>query len=92
MIDYTPKSKKAPTLFAPKYKGSTRIVSVVSPGYAPRETRKIPSLVTPGGSTAPRVIHQYTGSEMVGVSLIHKSCLQPIFNREAAKEVANMRR
>ena len=34
----------------------------------------------------------YTGDKMIGISIIHKSCLQPIFNDQAAKDAANMRR
>ena len=34
----------------------------------------------------------YTGENMVGVSIIHKSCLQPIFNKDAAQDAARMRR
>ena len=55
-------------------------------------TAHIPSLVTPGGSTALKEIPKYTGSEMIGISIIHKSCLQPVFCQEAAIDVANMRR
>jgi len=44
------------------------------------------------GSTAPQQRREYTGSNMIGISIIHKSCLQPIFSEQAAKDVANMRR
>jgi hypothetical protein len=44
------------------------------------------------GSTAPQPHKEYTGTNMIGISIIHKSCLQPIFSEEAAKDVANMRR
>jgi hypothetical protein len=37
-------------------------------------------------------IPKYTGTEMIGISIIHKSCLQPVFSREAAIDVASMRR
>jgi hypothetical protein len=49
-------------------------------------------LTTPGGSTALKDIPEYTGDQMIGISIIHKSCLQPIFSSEAAKDVASMRR
>ena len=59
----------------------------------PRVTRTdIPSLVTPGGSTAAKDIPVYTGDKMIGISIIHKSCLQPVFSKEAAVDVASMRR
>lgn len=57
-----------------------------------RSTRSIPSRVTSGGSTAPKELKVYTGSEMVGISIIHKSCLQPVFSKEAATDAASMRR
>ena len=57
-----------------------------------RVTRRIPSLVTPGGDCNLKEIPKYTGTEMIGISIIHKSCLQPIFSQQAAVDVANMRR
>ena len=57
-----------------------------------RQTSSPPSRVTPGGSTALKEIPVYTGTEMVGISIIHKSCLQPVFSREAAVDAASMRR
>lgn len=59
----------------------------------PRSTpQNIPSRVTAGGSTALKPVMQYTGDKMIGISIIHKSCLQPIFSQEAAKDAASMRR
>jgi hypothetical protein len=52
----------------------------------------IPSRGDNSGVGASREVKQYTGSEMVGISIIHKSCLQPIFNQQAAVDVASMRR
>jgi len=57
-----------------------------------RVTATHASRVTPGGSCALKDIPVYTGSEMIGISIIHKSCLQPIFSREAAVDAASMRR
>jgi hypothetical protein len=56
------------------------------------ELEKIRSLVTPGGNTALKAPKVYTGTEVLGVAVLHKSCLQPIFNKEAAVETAQMRR
>jgi hypothetical protein len=58
----------------------------------PRATSRPPSLVTPGGSTALKPVPEYTGTEMVGISIIHKSCLQPVFSKQAAVDAATMRR
>ena len=57
-----------------------------------RVTKNIPSLVTPGGSCSLKEIPKYTGNSMIGISIIHKSCLQPIFNQEQAIDAASMRR
>lgn len=54
-------------------------------------TNNIPSRVTEGGSTAP--VHKvYTGDKVMGVTIVHKSCLQPVFNQQEAIDAANMRR
>lgn len=58
-----------------------------------RETQSIKSVDTGHtGAVSSKPNMQYTGSEMLGVTILHKSCLQPIFNQQAAKDAANMRR
>ena len=57
-----------------------------------RQTAYIPSRVTAGGSTSSKDMQVYTGDKMVGIAIIHKSCLQPVFSREAAEDTAKMRR
>jgi hypothetical protein len=52
----------------------------------------IPSRGDHTGVGASREVKQYTGTEMVGISIIHKSCLQPVFNQQAAVDAASMRR
>jgi hypothetical protein len=54
--------------------------------------RVIKSFTTPGGSTALMPTKIYTGSAMLGVAIMHKSNMIPIFNNEAAEDVAKMRR
>lgn len=34
----------------------------------------------------------YTGTEVMGIAVMHKSCLQPVFSQEQAEESAKMRR
>jgi hypothetical protein len=34
----------------------------------------------------------YTGDKMLGITVLHKSCLQPVFNEQSAKDAASMRR
>lgn len=53
---------------------------------------RIPSLMTPGGSTALPKPKVYTGTKIIGIATMHKSNMIPIFNEEAAVDVAQMRR
>lgn len=50
--------------------------------------------VRPWNSPAPTAepAPTYTGSKIVGIAVLHKSCLQPVFSREAAEDTAKMRR
>jgi hypothetical protein len=60
---------------------------------APTQEEKIPSLnswIT--GPVSSKQIPQYTGTSVIGIAVQHKSCLQPIFNSDAAKDSASMRR
>ncbi len=42
---------------------------------------------------APKITpHQYTGNEMLGIGVVHKSGLQPVFSQEQAEDLAKMRR
>lgn len=60
--------------------------------YREAYSAPIPSLVTPGGSTAPAKSMTYTGTELVGIATMHKSNLIPVFSRDEAKDTAGMRR
>jgi hypothetical protein len=91
MIDYTPKQPKEEPKFAGKYKRTFKQAPLVEPTHQ-RVTQKIASLVTPGGSTALKPIPKYTGDLMKGISIVHKSCLQPVFSDAEAVDFANMRR
>jgi hypothetical protein len=56
-----------------------------------RETKKINSLSTPGGSTAP--VHKvYTGDKIIGIATMHKSNAVPVFSDEQAVDISRMRR
>ena len=35
---------------------------------------------------------KYSGDRLVGISIVHKSCLQPVFSQQEATDVARMRR
>lgn len=56
-------------------------------------TRNIPSVssVHKGAVSSPQS-QQYTGDKVLGITIVHKSCLQPVFSQEAAIDAARMRR
>jgi hypothetical protein len=61
--------------------------------YRGSDSAKIPSLDTGiKGAVSCRPTPQYTGNNILGISIVHKSCLQPVFNQEQAKDFASMRR
>ena len=56
-------------------------------------THHIKSLDTGhSGPVSSKPTPNYTGSEILGITILHKSCLQPVFNQQAAVDAANMRR
>jgi hypothetical protein len=57
-----------------------------------RETRFIPSYDSGTGVGAKKENPVYTGDKVLGVSIVHKSCLQPVFSEAQAKDFASMRR
>ena len=54
--------------------------------------KTVPSLTTQGGSTAKKADQTYSGDNLIGISICHKSCLQPVFSNDEAKAFASMRR
>lgn len=54
--------------------------------------KSIPSLPDSGGNATLKTSNVYTGDKVLGISIVHKSCLQPVFTEEQAKDLANMRR
>ena len=53
---------------------------------------RISSKVTAGASTAPGQRKVYTGNAVVGIATLHKSNAVPVFSRDDAIEISNMRR
>ena len=51
-----------------------------------------PSIRTGAGIAAKKEIMIYTGDKVKGIAVQHKSCLQPVFSSEEAKDSASMRR
>ena len=82
-----------------KYETKTQtpvmVVKRTDSNFVPRpgsDVRHIPSLDTSIGvalKPAPKV---YTGTECMGIVVQHKSCLQPVFNKQSAEDSAKMRR
>ena len=69
-------------------------VSVLSvPDYRSSGNSVPTSDVIPGGSTAPAERQIYSGERrLLGVATMHKSNMVPVFDREDAKDIAQMRR
>lgn len=44
------------------------------------------------GPVSSKANTQYTGTEVLGITIVHKSCLQPVFNQQQAEDAAKMRR
>lgn len=44
------------------------------------------------GPVSTKPSNQYTGSDVIGITIVHKSCLQPVFNQQQAEDAAKMRR
>ena len=44
------------------------------------------------GAVTTKQTPKYTGSKIIGISVLHKSCLQPMFSNEEILDVARMRR
>ena len=63
------------------------------PDYSSNGNTIPTSDVIPGGSTAPAERQIYSGERrLLGVAIMHKSNLVPVFDSEDAKEIARMRR
>jgi hypothetical protein len=79
-----------------KRSGSRKVnvQSAVCSGIVYRETPHYPSVtVATGAYVATRYERmKYTGDKLIGIGVLHKSNLVPIFNEEHAKDMAQMRR
>jgi len=69
--------------------------SVFVPKYAHRSSNDQINRPNPGDNRdiTPRIDRlKYTGGNLIGIAVMHKSCLVPIFNQAEAESVAKMRR
>jgi hypothetical protein len=71
---------------------SNPLVSTVTVRDGGLTFKSYPSRVTTGSSTALKENPVYTGGEVKGISLVHKSGFMPVFTDEQAVDFANMRR
>ena len=58
----------------------------------PKSSQTIPSLDTGVWTAAKKSENQYTGTEIIGISVMHKSNAVPIRGKKQAEEIARMRR
>lgn len=66
-------------------------VAAVNPRIA--ELRKVASVDSGHtGAVTIKQTPQYTGDNLLGITIVHKSCLQPVFTQQEAIDAANMRR
>jgi len=64
----------------------------LSPPVGRNTTAHIKSLSSAGGSATLAPAKVYTGDKVLGITIVHKSCLQPVFTQQEAIDAANMRR
>lgn len=83
------KAKYATTRVLPK---RSEVLSYSLENPAGRERMDLPSRVTSGGSTARRDSMMYSGDKIMGIGMMHKSNLVPVFKDQDAKDLASMRR
>lgn len=77
-------SKYAPPPFKNK--------SVSTQSFRRNDYSDIPSISSGPAATAKKESIMYSGDKLIGISIIHKSCLAPIFSQEEASDAAHMRR
>ena len=70
-------------------KGSTDLYPIP---IGRQSSRHIGSIDNGIGSVTKKASPVYTGDAMIGIVVQHKSCLQPVFSKEAAQDSAKMRR
>lgn len=57
-----------------------------------RETPNYPSRDTGGGTATKKEVLTYTGDNLIGIGMMHKSNLVPVFKSDEAKDLSSMRR
>lgn len=57
-----------------------------------RSTKQYKSVDTGIGNASLPEQKVYTGDNVLGITIVHKSCLQPVFSKQEAVDAAKMRR
>jgi len=67
---------------------------IIKSGISHRETPYYPSVSTTNNNYVAerKESNKYTGDKLIGIAMMHKSNLIPIFNKDHAKDVSSMRR
>jgi hypothetical protein len=74
------------------YKPKSCKTLVSSNIYRRNTTAHIPSLNSDVCDTSRKEAPQYTGGNLLGIAVMHKSNLVPVFKKEQAVEISRMRR
>jgi hypothetical protein len=74
------------------YKAKRFETYVVPTNYRQNTTTHIPSLNTDVCDTSRKEVPKYTGENLLGIAVMHKSNLVPVFKKEQAIEISRMRR
>lgn len=72
---------------------SNKINVTSTPTIYRRTTERPPSLESDHkGAVSSKQPQVYTGDQVIGITIVHKSCLQPIFSKQEAIDASKMRR
>lgn len=81
------------TLKAETYKRKAFVpLKVTGALKTPDMSNRIPSLETDVCDTSRKDVPKYTGENLLGIAVMHKSNLVPVFKKEQAVEISRMRR
>lgn len=90
-IAYPTTEKKSETIYSSDSDSPNKIIGQIEKTINEVESNRHGKLwVT--GAVSSKPSPTYTGSKIIGIATMHKSNMVPIFNDEAAKDVAKMRR
>lgn len=91
---YRPKKKqtKSGVVYSKYTPPPFKTKSTLVQSFRRNDYSDIPSVSSGPAATAKKESIMYSGDKLIGISIIHKSCLAPIFSQEEASDAAHMRR